>query len=163
MSKTSLGLILLLVGGIAILSAQASQDFSREIAYRGSKLEGEVYLCTSDHVTSAGFRRDADSSAVTEVAEISRQRNTTTWRITLKANQAEVVAFTGATQALEAAQQFAVSRGAVGLFLVRQESRTSIQTITIDQSNSSLVYSGQDLNLLMNKTNVFVGSCRPYI
>ncbi len=100
---------------------------------------------------------------LTEVAEIAKQRNATTWRITLKGSLAEVVAFTGATQTLEGAEQFVVIRGPAGLLLTRNDARLSIQTITIDPSNSSFVYSGQDVNLLMNKTNIFVGSCRPYL
>ena len=78
-------------------------------------------------------------------------------------SSAEVVAFTGATQTLEASEQFVVSRGPAGLLLTRNDARLSTQTITIDPSNSSFVYSGQDVNLLMNKTNIFVGSCRPYL
>jgi len=163
MPKKATTALLLLPATIVFLGAQGNQDFSRELAYRGSKLEGEVYLCTSDHVTSAGFRRDASSGKVTEVVEVSKERNTTTWRTTLKRRQAEVVAFTGTTQRLEAAQQFAVIRGPAGLVLMRNDGRSSTQTITIDSSNSSFVYSGQDMNLLMNKTNIFVGSCRPYL
>jgi len=162
MLKTSIGALLLSVGAIVVFASQAGQDFSREVVYRGTKLEGEVYLCTSDRATSSGFRRDAGSGTVTEIAEVSRQRKTTTWRVTLKGSQAEVVVFTGATQTLEAAEQFTVSRGAAGLLLTRHDG-LSTQTITIDPSNSSFVYSGQDVNLLMNKTNIFVGSCRPYL
>jgi hypothetical protein len=153
--------VLLLVVPIAVWAAQASQNFSREVAYSGPKLQGEVYLCKSDHVASAGFRRDPETGAMKQVAEISKQKTITTWRIMLKGNQAEVAAFTGSTQVLEAAQQFSVTRGENSVLFTYSDRRPSIQAITIDLSNSSFVYSGQDSNHFMNKTNIFVGSCRP--
>ncbi len=163
MLRTAILTVMLFGSAFFASGAQESEDFSHEFAYRGAKLEGEVFLCTSDRVASAGFRRDAIKGVVTEVADIAKQRNTTTWRITLKGSQAEVVAFTGATQTLEVAEQFSVHRGPLGLLLTWQDRKPSSQTITIDLSNSSFVYSGQDLNIWMNKTNIFVGSCRPYM
>lgn len=124
MLKTSITGVILFAGAL-LFGTQNSQDVLREVAYRGSKLEGEVYLCTSDRVTSAGFRRNPDDGTVAEVAEISKQRNITTWRITLKKTQAEVIALTGATQTLEAPEQFLVSRGPGGLLLTRNDHRPS--------------------------------------
>ena len=49
-------------------------QYSREVAYRGSKLDGEVFLCTTDRVVAGGFRRDPDSETVTEFTDVSKQR-----------------------------------------------------------------------------------------
>jgi hypothetical protein len=156
-------IILIFMSASASVSlGQTAQDFTRELTYRGTKLDGEVFQCTSDRVTSAGFRRDAVTGAVTEMADVVTQRNITTWRVMLKGNQAEVVGFTGATQTLEAVEKFSVRRGPGGVMLTKQDG-LSTQTITIDLSNSSFVYSGQDVSIVMNRTNIFVGSCRPYL
>ena len=149
------------------LKAQGS-EYSRAVPYTGSKLEGNVYLCRSGRVVSAGFRRSAEDGSVNEVTDVATQQNVTTWRITVMGGRAEVVAFVGATQTLEAAEQFTVQRGASGLLLTRPDSRPSLeaglaaQTMTIDVTNSSFVYSGQIISPFMNKTNIFVGYCSPH-
>lgn len=124
--------IVLLFGPLIVVSvAQERQDFSQETVYRGPKLDGNVFLCKSDRVAEAGFFQSSDKGGVTEIASISKQRSTTTWRISLTGSQAEVVAFTGATQTLEAAESFSVHRGSTGVLLTRQDSRPSSQTITL--------------------------------
>ncbi len=143
----------------ALLASPVSPP--QEVEYRGAQLEGEVFLCTSDLVTTAGFLRDPSEGKVTQVTGVFEQENVTTWRITLRDSEAEVVAFQGATQTLEAAERFAVRRGPLGVLLTMLKG-TSSQTIAIDLSNSSFVYSAQNLHMLMNKTSTFVGSCRPY-
>lgn len=52
------------------------------------------------------------------------------------------------------------SKDAVALF--RQDGLNA-QTITIDLTNSSFVYSGHSIDPLMNKVNVFSGNCQPYL
>ena len=141
----------------AALSASLA-CWSQEKEYRGAQLKGDVFLCTSDLVTTAGFRKDPNEGTVIQVTGVFKQD--TTWRITLRDSEAEVVAFQGATQTLEAGERFAVRRGPFGV-LLRMQNGTSSQTIAIDQSNSSFVYSAQNLHILMNKTSTFVGSCRP--
>jgi hypothetical protein len=91
-----------------------------------------------------------------------RQKNVTTWRVSLRRSDAEVVAFSGATQTLEAPELFAVQQTTAGVALFRQDGLNS-QTITIDLANSSFVYSGHSVNPLMNRVNVFSGSCQPYL
>lgn len=167
MSKA--GLAFLLVGPLfGAATGQAPQDVSREVPYKGQKLDGQLYLCKSDRVVSAGFRRDVASGSQVEVADITKQRSVTTWRITLRGNQADVAAFTGATQTLEAPTAFSVHLAPASVLLTRQGepllgAGVFSETITIDLASSSFVYSGQDVNLLMNKANIFVGSCTPYL
>lgn len=160
--------IALLVAGplVGTLVAQAPPEYSREVRYEGRKLDGQVFLCRSDRAVGVGYRVDAVSGNLVEVTDVARQRNVTTWRIALRGSQADVVTFTGATQTLEAPTVFSVRRTQASMLLSRQGepalvAGASSETITIDMANSTFVYSGQDVNLLMNKTNVFVGSCVP--
>lgn len=147
---------------IGIVEAQSGADVARTTPYSGASLEGDVFLCNSDNVTAGGFRKELENGRVVQIAEVTRQKNFTTWRITIRSDQAEVAAFSGATQTLEAPETFALRRTAGAIAMFRQEGVNS-QTITIDLGNSSFVYSAQSVNALMNKTNVFSGSCRPYV
>ena len=164
MLKTCIAVVLLFGGSLVTCGAQTRLDYSHQAPYRGSKLEGEVYLCTSDRVAEAGFYRDLGNSTVTESFEVHTQRNVTTWRITIRGNRADVVAFSGSTQTLEESEEFSVVyRGTTAVLLTRQNVVPSaVQTITIDPSNSSFVYSSQNVFSLRNRANIFVGSCRPY-
>lgn len=139
----------------------SAQDITRATPYSGRRLEGAVFLCRSDNVTAGGFRKELDSGKVVQIAELARQQSVTTWRITIRRDDATVVAFTGATQTLEPTEAFSLQRTDSAIALFRQEGLNS-QAITIDLGNSSFVYSGQSVNPLMNKVNVFAGSCQPY-
>ena len=145
---------LALILGAAALSANCSPQ---EKEYRGARLEGDVFLCTSDLATTAGFRQD--QGKVIQVTGVFQQKKMTLWHITLRGSEAEVVATQGASQTLEAGEIFAVRRGPLGVLLTMLNG-TSSQTIAVDVSNSSFVYSAQNLHILMNKTSTFVGSCR---
>jgi hypothetical protein len=135
------------------------------VAYSGQRLqEGSTYQCTSDQVISAGIRRDMVNGKVMDASDNSKQQNVTTWRITLNGSKAAVIAFSGATQSLEAPEEFSVYHNSpIGILLTgvwKRGAALTVQTITIDFSNSSFLYSGQDLSPFMNKTNCFVGTCR---
>ena len=155
-------IVLLGCGFLERVGAQTGEEYFRKVPYRGSRLEGDVYLCRSDRVVSGGFVKNQTDGSVKEITDVSNQQNVTTWRITVVGGRAEVVAFTGATRTLEAPEEFSVRRGANAVLLTWQDSRPSSQTIAIDTSDSSFVYSGHDVNPFMNKTNIFVGSCRRY-
>ena len=142
--------------GAAALSACTSQ----EKEYRGAEIEGDLFLCTSDLVTTAGFRLNPVDGKVTQVTRVFKQEKVSTWQVALRGSEAEVVAFQGSTQTLEPAETFDVRRGPTGLLLTMLNG-TSSQTIAIDETNSSFVYSAQNLHILMNKTSTFIGSCRP--
>jgi hypothetical protein len=167
MSKV--GFAVLLAGSLLQAQvAQPPQGYSCETSYKGRKLDGQVYLCKSDQVVSAGIRSNGASGPWIEVVDVSKQKNVTTWRIMLRGNRADVVAFTGATQILEAPTEFSVQRAPASVLLTHQGepllgAGVFSESITIDLATSSFVYSGQSANLLMNKTNVFVGSCAPYL
>lgn len=51
---------------------QAPQDYSREVPYTGRELSGQVYLCRSDRVVRGGYRLDAASGSVVEVADAAK-------------------------------------------------------------------------------------------
>ena len=145
-----------------LFSQEKDGNFSREFSYHGSKLEGDVFLCKSDKVVAAGYLNDMIREEVTEIVDVSKQKNDTTWRITLKGQTAEVVAFTGATQTLEAAETFSYHNDESGQYLTLSQVDRGAQVITIDRANSTFVYSGQSISVMMNKTNIFIGSCRSY-
>lgn len=163
-------LLYLALGSLTVLSldtapaaGDSTTEFEREVAYTGQPLEGTVFLCSSDHVTSAAFRRDLGTGTVTEHTYVSTERSVTTWRVAFNGNQAEVIVFQGATQTVEAPERFAVQRNQFGYFLTWQGFESGAQTISIDLSNSSFVYSSQNLHALKNGVNTFVGSCRPHV
>ena len=167
MSKTVL-LVFLAASSLVTQPAQAPQSYARETPFKGQELDGQVFLCTSDQVASAGYRLDVSSGNWVEYAYVSREKNLSTWRITLRGDRAEVVVFTGATQTLEAPSEFSIGRAPAGVLLTRQGESPAgggvfAETITIDPATSSFVYSGQDANRSMNKTNTFVGACVPYV
>jgi hypothetical protein len=120
-----------------------------------------VFLCRSDDVTAGGFRKELQSGKVVQITEVARQQRVTTWRISIRQDDATVTAFTGATQTLEAQESFAVRRTEKAMALFRRDG-LNFQTITIDLENSSFVYSGHSVGALMNKVNIFVGRCQPY-
>jgi len=128
--------------------------------YRGSKLDGTSFLCTSERVVSGGFRTGY-TGKTTEVVDVAKQRAVTTWAIKLADKEAQVYAFTGTkpNKTMEETETFYLFPSSTGVLLVEIKG-SSTQTITIDRSNSSFVYSGQDLNSFMNKTNIFTGTCR---
>jgi hypothetical protein len=132
--------------------------------YRGIALRGTTFLCKSDDVAAAGFWRDIDSKRVTRDASVTKQSNTTTWRIKLLGQTAEVIAYTGATQTVEAPERFTVEQATGGLMLVSADrgAGESPQVITIDPTNGSFVYSSQHVSPLYNRANVFHGICIPY-
>ena len=147
----------------AFLATEActTQDVMRATPYSGSRLEGTAFLCTSHNVTAGGFLTDPGNGRVQQVSELTRESNVTTWRITLGSDDAVVASFSGAT-ALGTPDAFRLRRTADALTLARQEGLGS-QTITIDLTNSSFMYSGQSMGPFVNKLNVFAGSCLPYL
>lgn len=132
--------------------------------YIGSKLTATSLLCKSDQMASAGFFRDILTSKVETQAYIHSESKPSVWKIKLKANSAEVIRFSGAKETIEDVETYNVENTVSGLLLTSQrlEQGTSPQIITIDNSNSSFVYSSQHVNPLWNRANVFYGSCATY-
>lgn len=161
MRRIVLGVLLAFTVAV-VTQAQSSQDVTRATPYSGRPLSGAVFLCKSGDATTGGFRTAPDGERVLQIAEITRQPNVTTWRVTIRRDDAEVIAFGGATQTLDAPEVFSLRRSPDAIALFRQEGLNS-QTMTIDLANSSFVYSGHSINILMNRANVFAGSCQPYV
>ena len=153
------------VAFLAVIAAPSASQTSSVVEYKGRELKGDTFLCRSSEVAEAGFVRDLGTLRVDQTAAVSKQSRVTTWRITLRGATAEVITFSGATQALERPEVYGVERTTGGLLLVWQsrEAGQSPQIITIDALNSSFVYSTQHVNPLANKANVFFGSCQPYV
>jgi hypothetical protein len=157
----------LLAGFLSCVACRAeAQDVERLTPFSGSKLTGEVFLCTSNQNAAGGFWRDPVNNTVEQGASIQRQTGTTTWRITLRRDRAEVVRFSGASQTLEEPEVYSLEETPTGGLLMVPQNRPpgfSPQIITIDPTNSSFVYSSQHVSNLYNRANVLYGSCRPYI
>jgi hypothetical protein len=68
--KGSVRLALLPLVGILLISKTGSaQDVEQATPYSGPPLKGSVFLCKSDHVTGAGFRRDIEKGSMLRVIE----------------------------------------------------------------------------------------------
>ena len=134
-----------------------------ETQYSGAPLQGTTFQCKSDEVAAAGFWRDLASRRVKQSASVAKQSSITIWRIALKGRNAEVTAFTGATETVEEPQIFTVEQTTGGLLLIYRDRAPgeSPQIITIDPGNGSFVYSSQHVNPILNRANVFHGSCTP--
>jgi hypothetical protein len=134
-----------------------------DVQYTGAPLLGNAFQCKSDEVAAAGFWRDLISKQVKQSASVAKQRSITIWRVALKGPIAEVTAFTGATQTVEEPQIFTVEHTTGGLLLIYRDraSGESPQIITIDPGNGSFVYGSQHVNPILNRANVFFGSCTP--
>ena len=71
MSKTVLT-VLIAASSLQALAAQTPPPYSREIPFKGRKLDGQVFLCKSDQVAGAGFRLDVSSGAWVEAVDVSK-------------------------------------------------------------------------------------------
>ena len=136
-----------------------------ETHYAGAPLQGRTFQCKSDEVAAAGFWRDLASGRVKQSASVAKQSGTSFWRITLKGPIAEVGGFTEATQVVEETLVFTVEEATGGLLLIYRDRAVgeSPQIITIDTGNGSFVYSSQHVNPVLNRANVFHGSCVPSV
>jgi hypothetical protein len=73
MSKTVLA-VLLAASSLEGLAAQSQPPYSREIPFKGRKLDGQVFLCKSDQVAGAGYRLDVSSGGWVEAVDVSKQK-----------------------------------------------------------------------------------------
>ena len=137
-------------------------DVLRADSYSGTPLSGNTFLCRSDKVVAGGYRGNLLDGTTSEIAEVAKQKQMTTWRVSLEETEALVTAYTGATQTVEAAVLFASTRTPEIVSLFRREG-TGSETITISLKDSSFVYSGHSAGPLLNKVNVFVGRCIPHL
>ena len=153
------------VFSITVSCNRFTQDSGHKESYVGTELTAATLLCKSDRLASGGFFRDLKTSTVETVASIHHESKPTTWRITLKGNNAEVIRFSGATETIEETETYTVESTLSGILLISQriEQGTSPQIITIDKSNSSFVYTSQHVNPFYNRANIFYGSCAPYL
>ena len=138
---------------------------SSESQYVGMPLQGSTFQCKSDEVAAAGFWRDVTSGSVKQEASVAKQSGTTYWRIALKGRTAEVAGFSAATQMVDEPQVFTVEQTTGGLLLIYRDRAPgeSPQIITIDLGNGSFVYSSQHVNPMLNRANVWHGSCVPSV
>lgn len=162
-----------LVGSLALAAIGsicldgASQNPNRLRPYEGPKLIGDTWLCTSDDYVAGGFWERPEGKATEQGARNDAQPKTT-WRIAIKGQRADVIRFSGATQAIEEPEVYSVETTRTGGVLLVWQNRPagfSTQVISIDPTNSSFVYSTQHVDpvfLVANRASIFFGSCRPY-
>ena len=137
-------------------------DVLRADSYSGAPLSGSTFLCKSDKAVSGGYRSNLVDGTTSEIAEVTKQKQMTTWHVLLQETEALVTSYGGATQTLEAAVPFVSTRTPEIVSMFRREG-TGSETITISLNDSSFVYSGHSAGMWLNKVNVFVGRCIPYI
>lgn len=143
----------------------AGQNVDRRTAYSGSRLTGDVFLCTSDQNAAGGYWSDAAKNTTEQGASIGREGDVITWRIRLRKNDAEVIRSSGASQTSEEPEIYSREMTPTGGLLMVWQDRPpgwSPQIITIDPTNSSFVYSTQHVApRVWNRANIFYGTCRP--
>ncbi len=151
-----------------ITSEASASPLEKKAPYHGPSLRpAKTYLCKSDQAVQGGFwlSEFGPDLLVEQAGRISKEPNTT-WRITIRGDSAEVIRFSGATQALEEPEIYTVGITAGGGLLLVYERPArgySPQIITIDPKNSSFVYSTHHVNPLHNRASVWYGSCIPYL
>lgn len=146
-------------------AASSGGNIERITKYRGPSIEvSEPLLCKSNEWAAGGFWRNPRSVDIEKGARVATEPDTTTWRITIKGETAEVIRFSGAMQTLEKPEVFSVELTTGGLLLISKSRPHGVspQIITIDLSNASFVYSTQHVNPLWNRASVFYGVCNPY-
>jgi len=153
--------IAMVVAGLA--AGQQAQNVTREAPYTGQALEGSVFICSSDAVVAGGFRSDGTTGKVMQIAEVTREKRPSVWQIRLSDGAADVVSIAGAKEERDTpGGRFKVQR-LEGAILLSMMEGVNVLTITISLRDSSFVYSRHSLTALMNRVNVFSGSCRPYV
>lgn len=146
---------------VGILIASCTKDTT----YIGMELTGAHFICKSNKISAGGFWNDIKSMKVVKEGFTNTETQTTTWKIKMKDNLAEVTRFSGSTGTIEDPQIFGVEKTPMtnGLLLVSQRnSGESPEVITIDPENGSFVYSTQNVNVFYNRANIFYGECYPY-
>lgn len=124
--------------------ADAGQNVDRRIAYSGSRLTGDVFLCSSDQIAAGGYWSDAAKKTTEQGVSMGREKDVITWRITLRKTDAEVVRSSSALQIDEERDIYTKETTPTGGLVLVWRDRPpgwSPQIITIDPTNSSFVYS----------------------
>jgi hypothetical protein len=146
-----------------LVAGPQAENVTRESPYSGQALEGSVFICSSDAVVAGRFRSDATTGKVVQVAEVTREKRPSAWQIRLSDAAADVVSISGARGERDTlGGRFKLQRSEGAILLSMMEG-VNVLTITINLRDSSFVYSGHSLTALMNRVNVFSGSCRPYV
>jgi hypothetical protein len=161
--------VILLVAAIApsVAGAGVADAYERKAPYSGPKLTSLTLMCKASHVAAAGFWRNVAAATVHEGARIEQEPQATFWRIAIAdaGGTAQIIRFNANLEALEAPAMFSAEpTPGGGLLFVKanREHGTSPETISVDPTNSSFVYSSQHANVLYNRANIWYGSCRPY-
>ena len=145
-------------------TALASGDNSGSMdPYTGTKLSSSTFLCKANRLAAGGFWRNKDGS-VSGGARSEAELQPTYWKVLLSIDtaMAQVIRFNGNSEDLTAPERFKIEVTPPGgiLLVSERQSGASPQTITIDPSNSSFVYSSQHVNSMWNRVNIWYGSCR---
>lgn len=149
------------------VSERSIAVFEQIAPFQGRPLipDQKSYLCKANDVIQGGYwRLDAASEEFERGARVRKERMTT-WRITLQGNTAQVIRFTGASQALEEPESYTVDLMSNGglLLIYHRASGHASQVISINPENSSFVYSTHSVFHLLNRASVWYGVCIPYL
>lgn len=162
---TSTALVFLFGGIIVANYAHSADKYERKVPYKGEKMTSFTLMCSASHLAAGGFWRKPDST-VDEGARIEKEPKPTYWKVTISEKQgiAQVIRFNTNFEELGAPALFSAEVTPGGGILMVQTDRepgTSPETISIDPTNSSFVYSSQHANSLYNRANIWYGSCKP--
>lgn len=151
-------LLVAMVPLIVLAAASLRSDY--EAPYRGEPLaitSGDLanIVCESELADTTGYYTDKDGKTIL-ISVFEKQSKRATWILSITGNQATVMHGQGIVRRFQVVQ-----RNPLGLILVDALETGSAQVITISPQNSSFVYSTQNVSSLWNRTNVFVGRCRP--
>lgn len=159
-------LSLLASAAIAAPAVRSTDKYERKVLYTGPKLAPTTVMCKASQLAAAGFWRNLTDGTVHEAARIEKEPKPTYWRITVsgQSQTAQVIRFNANLEALEDPVIFTAEPMLGGLLLVRKnrEPGTSPETISIDTSNSSFVYSSQHASIMYNRANIWYGACNGY-
>jgi hypothetical protein len=134
--------------------------FNLQEGYNGQPVAGTNLVCTTTQFVAAGFYEA--TGQITKQVIVSREPETR-WRIELQGVHASVTRSSGAVKEI-VTETFTIERTTRGFLLVSQRDRgVSPQIITIDERNSSFVYSSQHVNPFWNRASIYYGSCEASI
>lgn len=132
-----------------------------EAAYQGEPLGDAIsgimvsIVYGSNLVDRTGY--DTQSHGKTVVSSsFGKENRQSVWIISIRGNDATVMDGQG-----NIGRYAIIKRDSSGVILMGVAKGVSVQVITIDPRNSSFVYTTQNVNVMWNRANTFVGGCRP--
>lgn len=170
----SLTSVVLLAGlGYGIAIAAQSYKEEKSLYYGAELFNTKVFVCQSNDVVSAGYYNyKKDEKGIEKekpvpelITSSSKEKNFTTWKITIKGDQAEVITASGTFGGIEDPEAWKViGSDNEGIMLLKTGTLLNanaklVETITVDPKNSSFVLSAHNMIDTWHRVNTWHGSC----